>query len=181
MLNCIIGQRWNNLGAQFPGSVGTTLQRFLGFLIFWAIELPFCSQRPYKLRWLYTFKAWTLPPSVMGLLIYCLLQSKGQLASDTALAGVASPKGAALAWLMVSSINSVMGQWVCCHLFEANLFTDSCDDRYSLRSLQTCLISLATPPARKQPCGHISCLYRSRLLWYVHHKRCNQERLRTQT
>ncbi|KAH9951483.1 permease for cytosine/purines, uracil, thiamine, allantoin-domain-containing protein [Amylocystis lapponica] len=111
MLNCIVGNKWNNLGVQFPDSVGTTLQRFIGFLIFWAIELPFCSLRPYKLRWLYTLKAWTLPPSVFGLLIYCLMQSKGHLASNVALAGVTPPKGAALAWLFVGSINSAMGNW----------------------------------------------------------------------
>ncbi|KAJ3012761.1 hypothetical protein NUW54_g1778 [Trametes sanguinea] len=111
MLRCIVGKRWDNLGAQFPPSVGTTLQRFIGFLIFWAIELPFCSFRPNRLRWLYTFKAWTLPPSVFGLLIYCLVQSHGKLAPDTALAGTTPPRGATLAWLVVSSINSAMGNW----------------------------------------------------------------------
>ncbi|KAI0822047.1 permease for cytosine/purines, uracil, thiamine, allantoin-domain-containing protein [Trametes gibbosa] len=112
MLRCVIGKRWDNLGSQFPPSVGTSLQRFIGFLIFWAIELPFCSLRPNRLRWLYTFKAWTLPPSVFGLLIYCLVQSHGQLASDDALANAsARPRGAALAWLVVSSINSTMGNW----------------------------------------------------------------------
>lgn len=109
MLRCVIGKRWDNLGSQFPPSVGTTLQRFIGFLIFWAIELPFCSLRPNRLRWLYTFKAWTLPPSVFGLLIYCLVQSRGQLASDEALAGLsARPRGSALVWLVVGSINSAM-------------------------------------------------------------------------
>ncbi|EIW55424.1 uncharacterized protein TRAVEDRAFT_74222 [Trametes versicolor FP-101664 SS1] len=112
MLRCVIGKRWDNLGSQFPPSVGTTLQRFIGFLIFWAIELPFCSLRPNRLRWLYTFKAWTLPPSVFGLLIYCLVQSRGQLASDEALAGLsARPRGSALVWLVVGSINSAMGNW----------------------------------------------------------------------
>ncbi|KAH9848368.1 permease for cytosine/purines, uracil, thiamine, allantoin-domain-containing protein [Lenzites betulinus] len=112
MLRCVVGKRWDDLGSQFPPSVGTTLQRFIGFLIFWAIELPFCSLRPNRLRWLYTFKAWTLPPSVLGLLIYCLVQSRGQLASDDALAGSsARPRGAALVWLVVSSINSAMGNW----------------------------------------------------------------------
>ncbi|GBE85708.1 permease for cytosine/purines, uracil, thiamine, allantoin-domain-containing protein [Sparassis latifolia] len=112
MLHCIVGNRWNNLGVQFPSSVGTTIQRFLGFLIFWAIELPFCSLRPYRLKWLYAFKAWTLPPSVFALLIYCLVQSKGKLASTTALAGTAAlPKGSTLAWLFVNSVNSAMGNW----------------------------------------------------------------------
>ncbi|KAI0759269.1 permease for cytosine/purines, uracil, thiamine, allantoin-domain-containing protein [Trametes elegans] len=112
MLRCVIGKRWDDLGTQFPPSVGTTLQRFLGFLLFWAIELPFCSFRPNNLRWLYTFKAWTLPPSVLGLLIYCVVQSRGQLASDTALAGTdALPNGSVLAWLVIGSINSAMGNW----------------------------------------------------------------------
>lgn len=119
MLRCIIGKRWENLGAQFSPSVGTTLQRFIGFVLFWAIELPFCSFRPNRLRWLYTLKAWTLPPSVFGLLIYCLVQSHGHLAPDSALAGTTStPRGAVLVWLVVSSINSTMGNWVSRHLVE---------------------------------------------------------------
>ena len=118
MLRCIVGKRWDDLGPQFPPSVGTTLQRFIGFLLFWAGELPFCSLRPNRLRWLYTLKAWTLPPSVFGLLIYCLIQSRGQLASNTALASqtASKPAGSALAWLFISSVNSAMGNWVACRL-----------------------------------------------------------------
>ncbi|KZO90997.1 hypothetical protein CALVIDRAFT_542160 [Calocera viscosa TUFC12733] len=111
MINCIVGNSWNNLPVQFPASVGTTVQRFIGFLIFWAIELPFCSLRPYQLKWLYTFKAWTLGPGVIGLLIYCLVQSNGKLASDAALAGVTLAKGGTLGWLFVSNVNSAMGNW----------------------------------------------------------------------
>ncbi|TBU54026.1 permease for cytosine/purines, uracil, thiamine, allantoin-domain-containing protein [Dichomitus squalens] len=112
MLRCIVGHRWDNLGAQFPPPVGTTLQRFLGFLIFWAVELPFCSLRPNRLRWLYTLKAWLLPPSVIGLLIYCVVQSRGRLASDADLSNVAArPTGSALVWVIVAAINSAMGNW----------------------------------------------------------------------
>ncbi|KZT01199.1 uncharacterized protein LAESUDRAFT_664425 [Laetiporus sulphureus 93-53] len=114
MLHCVVGHRWKNLPTQFPASVGTTVQRFAGFVIFWAIVLPFCSLRPTRLKWLYNFKAWVLPPSVMGLLIYCLVQSKGRLASTAALAGESAstlPKGSTLAWLFVSSVNSCMGNW----------------------------------------------------------------------
>ncbi|TFK88405.1 hypothetical protein K466DRAFT_613800 [Polyporus arcularius HHB13444] len=112
MLRCVVGHRWDDLGVQFPDSVGTTIQRFIGFVIFWAVELPFCSLRPYRLRWLYTLKAWVLPFSVFALLIFCLVQSKGQLASSQALSNIsARPTGSALAWLIVSSINSAMGNW----------------------------------------------------------------------
>ena len=113
MLRCIVGHRWDDLGTQFPQSVGTTLQRFLGFLVFWALELPFCSLRPNKLRWIYTLKAWLLPPSVFGLLIYCTVQSRGRLASDTELSNISSrPTGSSLAWAMVAAVNSAMGNWV---------------------------------------------------------------------
>ncbi len=113
MLRCVVGHRWDDLGVQFPDSVGTTIQRFIGFVIFWAVELPFCSLRPYRLRWLYTLKAWVLPFSVFALLIFCLVQSKGQLASSQALSDIsARPTGSALVWLIVSSINSAMGNWV---------------------------------------------------------------------
>ncbi|EPS93628.1 hypothetical protein FOMPIDRAFT_1170330 [Fomitopsis schrenkii] len=114
MINCVVGDGWKNLSVSFPESVGCTVQRFVGFLIFWAFVLPFCSLRPTRLKWLYTFKAWLLPPSVLGLLIYCLVQSNGRLAGTAALAGTDAsqlPKGATLVWLMVSSINSCMGNW----------------------------------------------------------------------
>lgn len=113
MLRCIFGHHWDNIGAQFSPSVGTTLQRFIGYLLLWAIELPFCSLRPNNLKWLYTLKAWLLPPSTLGLLIYCLVQSRGQLATDATLSGTNTHlHGGALAWLLVSSINSAMGNWV---------------------------------------------------------------------
>ena len=113
MLRCVFGHRWDNLPAQLPSSTGTTLQRFLGFLIFWAVELPFCSLRPTKLRWLYTAKAWLLPPSVLGLLIYCVVQSRGRLASNAELSGTSeSLSRSALVWAIVSSVNSAMGNWV---------------------------------------------------------------------
>lgn len=115
MINCVVGNSWKNLSVSFPESVGCTVQRFVGFLIFWAFVLPFCSLRPTRLKWLYTFKAWLLPPSVLGLLTYCLVQSKGKLAGTAALAGTDAsqlPRGATLVWLMVSSINSCMGNWV---------------------------------------------------------------------
>ena len=50
---------------------------------------------------------------MFGLLTYCLVQSKGKLASTQALSDIsARPTGSALAWLIVSSINSAMGNWV---------------------------------------------------------------------
>jgi nucleobase:cation symporter-1, NCS1 family len=112
MCTCIFGHGWDNLPVQFPDSVGTTLQRFLGFVFFWLLTLPVCSMRPNQLKWLYNFKAWTLPPSVIGLLIYCLVQSKGKLASTAELsAGVPLPTGATLGWLFMTSVNSSMGNW----------------------------------------------------------------------
>ena len=113
MIRCIFGHRWDDLGAQLPSSTGTTLQRLLGFLIFWAIELPFCSLRPNKLRWLYTAKAWLLPPSVFGLLIFCVVQSRGHLASTADLSDTSETlSGSRLVWAIVGSVNSAMGNWV---------------------------------------------------------------------
>ncbi len=158
MLRCVVGHRWDNLGAQLPLSTGTTLQRFLGFLIFWAVELPFCSLRPNKLRWLYTAKAWLLPPSVLGLLIYCAVQSRGHLASNAELSDMSvAPGGSALVWAIVASINSAMGNWVRCsvllHLrFTSNLLILKC----SPRSLLTCPTLLAMPPTQPLQCGHTS-------------------------
>ncbi|KAH9911140.1 permease for cytosine/purines, uracil, thiamine, allantoin-domain-containing protein [Epithele typhae] len=112
MLRCLFGHRWETIGPRFPPSVGTTLQRFIGFLLFWLIEFPFCSFRPNRLRWLYTLKAITLPPSVFGLLVYCLVQSRARLASDERLIDQDTrPTGPALAWLIVGSITSAMGKW----------------------------------------------------------------------
>ncbi|KZT24305.1 hypothetical protein NEOLEDRAFT_1116396 [Neolentinus lepideus HHB14362 ss-1] len=113
MLTCIFGHRWKDLPHQFPVSVGTTIQRFIGYFLFWCITLPFCGFRPNRLKWLYDFKAVVLPPSVLGLLIYCLVQSKGKLADTLSLAdqGTKIPRGATLGWLFVSSVNSSMGNW----------------------------------------------------------------------
>ena len=154
MLRCVFGHHWDNLPAQLPSSTGTTLQRFLGFLIFWAVELPFCSLRPTKLRWLYTAKAWLLPPSVLGLLVYCVVQSHGKLTSNAELSGTSqSLSHSALAWAIVSSVNSAMGNWVrispYCLLFISDFLTFEC----SLRSLPTCPTLPAMPRTLQPRCG----------------------------
>ncbi|BFZ63364.1 hypothetical protein YB2330_004486 [Saitoella coloradoensis] len=110
-LTCIVGHSWQNLPNQFSPGVGTTIQRFVGYFLFWCITLPFCSLRPNQLKWLYNFKAWVLPFSMIGLLIFCLIQSGGKLGDVSSSAGATRPHGSALAWIFVSAVNSSMGNW----------------------------------------------------------------------
>ncbi|KAH9910437.1 permease for cytosine/purines, uracil, thiamine, allantoin-domain-containing protein [Epithele typhae] len=108
MLRCLFGHRWETIGPRFPPSVGTTLQRFIGFLLFWLIELPSVLSAPTA------FVGSTLskhhsPSICVGLLVYCLVDRSGT-----------RPTGPALAWLVVAPSpprwenGCVPTWWRCC-------------------------------------------------------------------
>jgi nucleobase:cation symporter-1, NCS1 family len=61
-------------------------------------------------RLLYTIKSIALPPIVIGLFIYCMLQGRGSDQSAGSFANTGTLHGSTLAWAMLGGINSVMGK-----------------------------------------------------------------------
>lgn len=107
LLSCIIGKSFINMHNPIPASSDITIQQLIGVLIFFFGTLPLLSVPVTKINIIYAIKSAVLPPVVIGLFIFCMLKGKGQPA------GTFSTKtlsGTALAWAMLSGINSTMGK-----------------------------------------------------------------------
>ncbi|PVI04111.1 hypothetical protein DM02DRAFT_586615 [Periconia macrospinosa] len=111
LFRCIFGNSWHKLENTIPKSVGVTTQQLVGFILYSILTAPLLLLRPSHMRRLYTIKSFVLPPIAIGLFAFCIVQ--GNAASGSAGSfKTAKPKltGTALAWAMLSAINSCMGK-----------------------------------------------------------------------
>tara|TARA_R110002003_G_scaffold1110_2_gene22369 strand:- start:3510 stop:5021 length:1512 start_codon:yes stop_codon:yes gene_type:complete len=111
LFRCIFGSAWHDIPNTIPKSQGITVQRLVGFVIYTIVTAPLLLLRPHHMRRLYTIKSVVLPPVAIGLFAFCIVQ--GRAASGSAgsfKVAKPSPTGAALAWAMLSAINSCMGK-----------------------------------------------------------------------
>lgn len=86
------------------------LIELLGTLIFFFCSLPILYVRPTKIKWIFSVKSVVLPPVIIGLFIFCMLQGKGNDSKAGSFAGHKTLHGTNLAWAMLSAINSCMGK-----------------------------------------------------------------------
>jgi NCS1 family nucleobase:cation symporter-1 len=110
-LRCVFGHHWHDLANTIPKSMGVTVQQLLGFILFAIVTAPFLALRPHQMRRLYTIKSFVLPPVAIGLFAWCIVQGRsagGNAGNFKAIKP--NPRGAALAWAMLSAINSCMGK-----------------------------------------------------------------------
>lgn len=77
-------------------------------LIFWIATLPILYVRPTKVKIIFSIKSFILPPITIGLFIYCMLKGRGSTAGSFQESKVV--RGSALAWAMLSAVNSTMGK-----------------------------------------------------------------------
>jgi NCS1 family nucleobase:cation symporter-1 len=108
---CVFGNHWYHLENTIPKSMGITVQQLVGFVLFAIVTAPFLCLRPHQMRRLYSIKSVVLPPVAIAIFAWCIVQGRS---ADTSAGSfkskVPSPKGAALAWAMLSAINSCMGK-----------------------------------------------------------------------
>ncbi|KAL1306806.1 hypothetical protein AAFC00_005463 [Neodothiora populina] len=107
LLRAIFGHSFANLTSSIPKSSDITVQQLIGVLLFWILSLPLLAVPVPKIRFLYTAKSFILPPVVIGLFIFCILKDKSHAAGSF---GKDPIKGSALAWVMLSGVNSLMGK-----------------------------------------------------------------------
>lgn len=111
LFRCIFGHKWHDLPNTIPESVGVTVQQLVGFILYTIITAPLLALRPRHMRKLYTIKSFVLPPVAIGLFAFCIVQGRSAPGSaGTFLSAKAAPTGSALAWAMLSAINSCMGK-----------------------------------------------------------------------
>lgn len=72
--------------------------------------LPLLSVPIPKVRVLFTIKSVALPPVVIGLFVFCMLQSRGSRGTAGSFDNTGTLHGSTLAWAMLGGINSVMGK-----------------------------------------------------------------------
>ncbi|KAF2111189.1 permease for cytosine/purines, uracil, thiamine, allantoin-domain-containing protein [Lophiotrema nucula] len=111
LFRCIFGHAWSDLRNTIPKSVGVTNQQLAGFILYTIFTAPLLLLRPSHMRRLYTIKSFVLPPVAIGLFAFCIVQGKAATGSAGSFKTARPPlHGAALAWAMLSAINSCMGK-----------------------------------------------------------------------
>ncbi|KAE8360939.1 permease for cytosine/purines, uracil, thiamine, allantoin-domain-containing protein [Aspergillus caelatus] len=117
ILRAIFGHHFTDIPNRLPTSAGITSSLMLAFFLCWLVQLPFCHFRPYQLRKFFWFKSIVSLPSMFGLFIWAMVDTKGRIGS---LSTSTSRSSSATAWLILAGINSGIGNL-------ANLITNQPD------------------------------------------------------
>ncbi|RDW63292.1 hypothetical protein BP6252_10837 [Coleophoma cylindrospora] len=108
VLRCIFGDSYYKMHNPIPASSSITIQNFIGLIIYMVCTLPLLWVPVPKIRVLFTIKSFVVPPIVVGLFIFCMLQNKS--GGGPVISNGVSLSGSRLAWAMLSGINSTMGK-----------------------------------------------------------------------
>ncbi len=115
---------------------GTTTADFASFIIFWLCSLPALWFPVYKIRHLFTFKAWLVPPAAIAYLIWVAVKAGGM---GPVVSRPAKLQGSELAWEFIKGLMS------CIANFATVIINDSDFTRFSRKpkdALWSQLISL---------------------------------------
>ncbi|OKL61418.1 hypothetical protein UA08_03680 [Talaromyces atroroseus] len=104
MLQAVFGSGYTKIPNHIPADIGYTTKEMLGFFLAWIVYVPIVFLRPYQLRWLFTLKIVTIIPTMVGLFIFCMVNTK----ADLALNEFAPGKGS-VGWLVMYGLNSGLG------------------------------------------------------------------------
>ncbi|KAI1343130.1 allantoin permease [Xylariaceae sp. FL0016] len=110
LFRAVFGKGFANIPNTIPASQYITAQQLIGLIVFWITTFPLLSVPIPKVRVLFTVKSVVLPPIVIGLFVFCMLQSRGTNASAGTFSESGLLRGSSLAWAMLGGINSVMGK-----------------------------------------------------------------------
>ncbi|KAH9884094.1 permease for cytosine/purines, uracil, thiamine, allantoin-domain-containing protein [Xylariomycetidae sp. FL2044] len=110
LFRAVFGKSFGEMANTIPASQYITAQQLVGLIVFWITTLPLLSVPIPKVRVLFTIKSAVLPPIVIGLFVFCMLQAKGSAEAAGTFSQSGTLHGSALAWAMLGGINSVMGK-----------------------------------------------------------------------
>ncbi|CZR58002.1 uncharacterized protein PAC_07892 [Phialocephala subalpina] len=105
LLRAIFGHSYTKFPNQIPLSLGITSRVLLYFFLIWLSSLTLCSLRPYQLNKFFWAKTFVVTPAVIGLFIFCMVNTKGNLGP---LYG-STTSGGAFGWFFMYAINAGMG------------------------------------------------------------------------
>ncbi|KAL3471359.1 permease for cytosine/purines, uracil, thiamine, allantoin-domain-containing protein [Aspergillus californicus] len=107
MLRAIFGHSYTNIPNHIPTSTGISTQGMLAFIISWLFYVPVMFLRPNQMRWVFTMKMISIIPAYIGLFIFCMATTNGQLGSG--LQAAAKSSSSQFSWFIMEAINVVMG------------------------------------------------------------------------
>ncbi|KAK6077882.1 allantoin transport [Seiridium cupressi] len=110
LFRAVFGKGFANMTNTIPATQYITAQQLIGVIVFWFCTLPLLSVPIPKVRVLFTIKSAVLPPIVIGLFVFCMLQGRHSDTSAGTFATSGTLSGSTLAWAMLGGINSVMGK-----------------------------------------------------------------------
>ncbi|KAH8660546.1 putative allantoin permease [Xylariales sp. PMI_506] len=105
MLRAIFGDAYKNIPNHISESAGIDTKTMLAFFIFWLIHFVFCFFRPYQLTKFFWFKGFIMLPAVVGVFIYCMIETGGKVGGALPQSTVTGGMG----WMIMHGINSGMG------------------------------------------------------------------------
>ncbi|KAF2086263.1 uracil permease-like protein [Saccharata proteae CBS 121410] len=105
MLRAIFGHYYTSIPNKIPASMGIDSATMLCFFLLWLAHLSLAHLRPNRLKKFFWVKSFILFPAIIGLFIFCMLNTKGDLGP---LYGTGA-SGSQLGWLFMYAINSGMG------------------------------------------------------------------------
>ncbi|KAJ6786330.1 hypothetical protein PWT90_04720 [Aphanocladium album] len=115
---------------------GTTTADFTSFMVFWICSLPALWFPVYKIRHLFTFKAWFVPPAAIAYLVWVAVKAGGM---GAVVSRKSKLEGSALAWEFIKGMMS------CTANFATLIINDSDFTRFARKpqdALWSQLISL---------------------------------------
>ncbi|KAF4630035.1 hypothetical protein G7Y89_g8107 [Cudoniella acicularis] len=106
MLQAVFEKSFTSIPNDLPVSLGFTTQQMVAFFLFWLCHIPFVFLRPNQLKWLFTLKMCTMVPAMVGLFIFCMVNTHGRLSTDHLTSAVPV---SSTSWLFMYAINLSLG------------------------------------------------------------------------
>lgn len=106
MLQAVFGESYTSIPNHIPASIGYTTKQMLGFFLAWIVYIPIVYLRPNQLKWLFTMKMIIILPTMIGLFIFCMVNTHADLELSRFAPG--TTKGG-VAWLIMYGLNSGLG------------------------------------------------------------------------
>jgi nucleobase:cation symporter-1, NCS1 family len=112
LFRCVFGSAWHDLPNTLPKSADITTQNLICFILFVVCSSPLLLIPPHHMRRIFTIKSILLPPVAIGLFAFCIVQGRNAAGSSGTFSTPTKTFGSksALAWAMLSAINSCMGK-----------------------------------------------------------------------
>lgn len=99
---------YNDIPNALPASAGITTQGMISYFLFWIIQLPLLLIHPTKLRPLFWIKLSAAPVAAIATMGWCIHKAGGH---GDIFALRATATGSQYAWLWLSCMSSVTGNW----------------------------------------------------------------------